>query len=264
MNATAQNASTPPVLDLKNGIARVTLNRPKQHNRLEPVDLKVLTDMFAQIAADPGARVLILTGVGKSFSSGFHLGALKDRSEGQRDDYDPNAFERMVNALEDLSVPTIARLNGGVYGGATDLALACDFRIGVDTCRMFMPAARLGIVYYEGGLRRYVTRLGLDNAKKLFLTGATIEAEEMLRMGYLHEVVALSDLDARVDARATELVANAPMSLAATKKSLNDIARGTFDSKDHRARQDQCATSQDHREGMQAWAERRAPVFQGK
>ena len=96
-----------------------------------------------------------------------------------------SAFEAVVNRLEDIGIPTICRLNGGVYGGSTDLALACDFRIGVDTCEMFMPAARLGLHYYKSGIARYVARLGLDNAKRLFLTAEKIGATEMLRIGYL-------------------------------------------------------------------------------
>jgi enoyl-CoA hydratase/carnithine racemase len=95
-------------------------------------------------------------------------------------------FETVVNRLEDIAVPTICRLNGGVYGGSTDLALACDFRIGVDSCEMFMPAARLGLHYYKSGIARYVSRLGVDNAEKLFLTARKIGAVEMLRIGYPH------------------------------------------------------------------------------
>src|ERR1700758_4442165 len=110
----------------------------------------------------------------------------------------------MVDRLEDLGVPTICRLNGGVYGGSTDLALACDFRIGVDTSEMFMPAARLGLHYYTSGIKRYVSRLGADNAKRLFLTAEKISAAEMLRIGYLTALVAPGALDAEVDRLATQ------------------------------------------------------------
>ena len=151
--------STIPVVSLAEGRAVVRLNRPREHNRLEPADLTLLQDTFGRVDADPTIRVLILTGTGKSFSSGFHIGALADRLAGKGGaDEDRDGFERMVDRLEALRVPTIAALNGSVYGGATDLALACDFRIGVEGMRLLMPAARLGIVYYESGIRRYVTR----------------------------------------------------------------------------------------------------------
>ena len=148
----------------------------------------------------------------------------------------PICSNAWVNRLEDLRVPTIAAMNGGVYGGATDLALACDFRIGVHGMRMFMPAARLGIVYYEGGLRRYVTRLGLNNAKRLFLTAATMEADDLLRMGFVSELVEPEQLDETVDALATQIAGNAPLAVAALKAALNDVAAGTLDPEAHARR----------------------------
>jgi enoyl-CoA hydratase len=256
--------STTPILTIAEGKALVRLNRPAEHNRLEPADLEALIEMYDRIARDSSVRVLVITGTGKSFSSGFHIGALKERKEGKQRDYDPNAFEKMVDRLEDLRVPTIAALNGGVYGGATDMALACDFRIGVEGCRMFMPAARLGIVYYNSGLRRYVSRLGLDNAKRLFLTAEPVEGPEMLRMGYLSELVPADQLMTRVDALASQIAGNAPLALAATKKALNDTAAGTLDATWHAGARRDCAASEDHQEGLRAWAEKRKPVFHGR
>ena len=127
--------STTPLVSVTYGRALVRLNRPREHNRLEPDDLAVLRETFTSVDADPSIRVLVLTGTGKSFSSGFHIGALADRLAGKDvGNEDRDAFERMVDRLEALRVPTIAALNGSVYRGATDLALACDFRIGVEGC----------------------------------------------------------------------------------------------------------------------------------
>ncbi len=256
--------STTPQLDIRNGKATIRLSRPAEHNRLEPIDLRILTEMFTELGSNPEARVVIITGTGKSFSSGFHIGALGDKEEGEPSDYDPNAFERMVDALENLSLPTIAALNGGVYGGSTDLALACDFRIGVEGMRMFMPAARLGIIYYESGVRRYVSRLGLSNAKRLFMTAEPVEADGMLAMGYLDEIVAKEELENRVDTLATQLAANAPMAVSGMKQAINAIAHGTFDREAHDANRARASQSDDHKEGLKAWAEKRKPVFQGR
>jgi enoyl-CoA hydratase len=254
-----------PVVSEADGRAVVRLNRSREHNRLEPADLAVLQDTFGRVDADPTIRVLILTGTGKSFSSGFHIGALAERLAGKRGaEEDRDGFERMVDRLEALRVPTIAALNGSVYGGATDLALACDFRIGVDGMRLLMPAARLGFVYYESGIRRYVTRLGVAAAKRLFLTSQPMDAIELLRVGYLDQIVPAGDLMARAEALAATLAANAPLAVAGLKRAINETAAGVLDREALGAVRALCTASADHAEGVRAWTEKRVPVFNGR
>jgi enoyl-CoA hydratase/carnithine racemase len=257
-------AATPPILTVAEGRALVRLNRPAQHNRLEPDDLETLSVIFDRVDRDGDIRALILTGTGKSFSSGFHIGALAERKAKADREHDPDAFERTVDRLEALRVPTIAALNGGVYGGSTDLALACDFRLGVPDTRMFMPAARLGIVYYPSGLRRYVNRLGLGAAKRMFLTAEPLGTAELLRIGYLDEVVPSDRLMARAEELAATIASNAPLAVAATKRALNEVAAGRLDADELREARRRCSASEDHQEGLRAWAEKRAPVFKGR
>ncbi len=257
--------STAPVVTIGDGRATIRLNRPREHNRLEPGDLVVLRETFTRIDRDPSVRVLVLTGTGKSFSSGYHIGALLERKAanpepGNADD----TFETVVNRLETLRIPTIAALQGSVYGGATDLALACDFRIGVAGMRMLMPAARLGIIYYPSGIERYVSRLGVAAAKRLFLTAEPIEAEEMRRIGYLDEIVPVDELAPRVDALAATLAANAPLALAGLKRAINEIAAGRLDRDALAAARTRSSASDDHAEALKAWSEKRKPVFSGR
>jgi enoyl-CoA hydratase/carnithine racemase len=257
--------STVPIVTIAEGRATIRLNRPREHNRLEPGDLAVLRETFTRIDHDPHVRVLVLTGTGKSFSSGYHIGALLERKAGkpepgQADD----TFEIVVNRLEALRVPTIAALQGSVYGGATDLALACDFRIGVEGMRMLMPAARLGIIYYPSGIERYVNRLGVAAAKKLFMTAEPIEAAEMHRIGYLDEIVAADELDARVDALAATLAANAPLALAGIKRAINETAAGRLDRDALGEARARSSASDDHAEALKAWSEKRKPLFRGQ
>jgi enoyl-CoA hydratase/carnithine racemase len=258
--------STTPIVTIANGRATIRLNRPREHNRLEPADLAVLCETFTRIDRDPDVRVLVLTGTGKSFSSGYHIGALLERkaepeaAKGNADD----SFETVVNRLEALRVPTIAGLQGSVYGGATDLALACDFRIGIAGMRMLMPAARLGIIYYPSGIERYVSRLGVAAAKRLFLTAEPIEAEEMRRIGYLDEIVPAETLEARVDALVAALAANAPLALAGLKRAINETAAGRLDHAAHAEARAAAAASDDHAEALRAWSEKRKPVFKGR
>ncbi len=258
--------STAPIVTIKDGRATIRLNRPREHNRIEPDDLAVLRETFTRIDEDPRVRVLVLTGTGKSFSSGYHIGALVERHATKRDGAEPgsDSFERVVDRIEALRVPTIAALNGGVYGGSTDLALACDFRIGVDGMKLLMPAARLGIVYYPSGIERYVARLGVAAAKQLFLTAQPIDTQEMLRIGYLDWCVPAGELMARVDALVATLAANAPLALAGLKRAINEIAGGRLDRAALAAARSHCAASEDHAEALKAWGEKRQPTFRGR
>ena len=264
MTAEIAEASAPIVM-IEGARATIRLNRPRQHNRIEPEDLTVLREAFDRIDADPEIRVLVLTGTGKSFSSGYHIGALVERQAVRQAGEEPgsDAFQQTVDRLEMLRVPTIAALNGSVYGGSTDLALACDFRIGVPGMRMLMPAARLGIIYYPSGIERYVARLGVAAAKKLFLTAQPIDEREMLRIGYLDEVVPADQLMARVEGLAAELAGNAPMALAGLKRAINETAGGRLDRDALAAARARCAASEDHAEALRAWSEKRPPKFRG-
>src|ERR1700694_4450678 len=225
----ATDMPSTPVLDIQGARATIRLNRPKHLNRLQPEDLDALITLFDRIESDPAIGVLVLTATGRAFSAGYDLGSIAERAASAQEQTAGSTFETVVNRLEDLALPTICRLNGGVYGGATDLALACDFRIGVDSCEMFMPAARLGLHYYKSGITRYVSRLGVDNAKRLFLTADRIGATEMLRIGYLTAMVPAEALDEEVDRLAAKLAANAPMAMRGMKRTINEFARGKLD-----------------------------------
>jgi enoyl-CoA hydratase/carnithine racemase len=258
----ATGAASTPVLDIDGARATIRLNRPKHLNRLQPDDLEALLKLFKAIEADPAIRVVVLTGTGRAFSAGYDLGSIKDRAASEPDDQTAgSAFEVVADRLEDLALPTICRLNGGVYGGATDLALACDFRIGVDTCELFMPAARLGLHYYKSGFARYVSRLGVNAAKKLFLTAQKIDAPEMLRIGYLTAMAPMEALDQEVDRLAAILAGNAPVAMRGMKRAINEFARGKLDEEatDRRARDSM--RSAEIKEGMKAFAEKRPPKF---
>ena len=257
--------ATLPLLSVAGSVATIRLNRPAVANRIEPADLVALMDYFDRIERDPAIRVLVLTGTGRHFSSGYHLGDLQDRASAQ-ETAAPRAtsFEDMVNRLDNLRLPTICRLNGGVFGGATDLALCCDFRIGDTNAQMFMPAARLGLHYYESGMVRYVTRLGVNAAKLLFLTARRIEAQEMFRIGYLTTLCEAGGLDAAVDALVQDLSNMAPLSVAGMKQAINEIARDSLDRDAFAERAKACFASEDIKEGLRAFHEKRPPRFSGR
>ena len=246
-----------PELQIQDHVATITLRRPEVANRLAPEDLAVLVDHVAAVNATEQVLVLRVRGQGKYFCSGYDIGKI---GAGGRS----VSFEAMVDAFEDARPVTIAALHGGVYGGGTDLALSCDFRIGARGIDMFMPAARLGLHFYQRGLERYVARLGLDTAKKLFLPAQRIDAEEMRACGFLTDLVAPEALDEAVERLSGQLAAMAPIALLGMKKHLNRIARGTLDVADLNRDMVRARDSEDIREGAKAWAEKRVPRFTGR
>ena len=222
MSEVSESDGFAPALAIHEGVARVTLRRPQQHNRLAPSDIPVLAAHIETIRHNTAVRVVVFTGEGtRTFSSGFTVESIVGHLDA--------AFENLLDAIEALPLPTICALNGGVYGGATDLALCCDFRIGVTGSRMFMPALKFGLHYYPGGIRRYVTRLGLTQAKKLFLTAMTIDAAEMYRIAYLTELVEPAELTATVNRYVEAILQTEPHVVGLMKGHLNAVADGRFD-----------------------------------
>lgn len=220
--AIEDDAGGPPRLELKGAVATIRLCRPREANRIAPEDPDVIQRHLRHIADVPRIRVVVLTGTGsRTFSSGYTLGAIRASLDSR--------FEDMLNAVERFPLPTLCALNGSVYGGATDLALCCDFRIGVTGSRFLMPAARIGLHYYPDGIRRYVQVLGLAAAKKLFLTAQTVGDAEMLRIGFLQDLVAPAELDAAVQRYVKAILACAPAVVATIKADLLAQANGTAD-----------------------------------
>ena len=256
MTEQPNRAASAPILSVDGGVATLTLNRPAHRNRLEAGDLRSLLAQFEQINADLAIRVLVLTANTQGqprpvFCAGYHLGSFGDEGS------DPQLFEHVANALAALRPITVCALNGSVYGGATDLMLACDLSIG-------LTGTELGLHYYPGGLQRYVARLGLSGAKRAFLTARPFTAEMLQRMGCFEALVGPDDFDATVRQLVGEVAALAPLAVQATKQSINEIAAGQPDLAAMRAREVLTSTSLDFAEGRQAFQDKRQPRFTGR
>jgi len=249
----------PPSLEVAGSIATLRLNRPRHHNRLEPEDLLRLVQLLDQVEADAALRVLVFTGTGRSFSAGYNIGKLGDGAGPEIPE-----FGTVADRIERCRLPTICALNGSVYGGAVDLAMAADFRIGIAGMSLTMPAARLGLHYYSSGLQRAVARIGLNAAKRLFLLAEPVGTEELLRMGFLDEAVPADAFEAHVAARAALLTERAPLAVQGMKAAMNDFARGEADLAAIEERHQQSQRSADLAEGRAAWLEKRAPRFAGR
>ena len=240
-------------------VATVTLDRPDKHNILRMAEVDDLIADLDALDADETLRVVVLTGAGdRSFSAGVDLGDVLTR------DWTDNPVERLAERIEALAPTTVCALNGNAYGAATDLALACDFRIGVDGMRIVMPTSRLGLVFHESGLRRHVERLGPQVARRFFLAAEEFDAATLLEIGYLDRLVPRGELGRSVDGFAGRLAGLSPLSLRITGKAIRGICRGDLDSSWLKGETVACFGTEDAAEGLAASRERRPPVFRGR
>jgi enoyl-CoA hydratase len=262
MTDTVQLATV--LLEIAGPRATITLNDPAKHNRLDPAGLSALRAAIEKVDADPEVRVTVITGAGdKTFCSGYDLGSIsasERRAQASNDD----SFEKVMDRLEAMRMPTLCALNGGVYGGATDLALACDFRLGVRGMKFFMPAARFGLHYYPGGLRRYTQKVSPSFAKRAFLLSEDFDDTELLAVGYLDWLVDRAEFKDKVEEKATKLASLAPLSMAGMKRAIEQFAQAAPDVPSIRTTAQACAGSEDLREGLAALRERRTPAFKGR
>ena len=246
-----------PTLGIRAGRATISLQRPEKRNRIEPDDITTIIGYCETIDSDNSVRSVVLTATGPVWCSGYHLGALAAGNSPR------HGFSELCDRIEAIRVPTIACLGGSLHGGGTDLGLSCDFRVGTSEIGLVMPAARIGLQYYASGLRRFVERIGPDATKRLFLTGERIESAELLRLGYLTEVVSVENLESRVDEIVDAVSAMAPLAVIDTKAAINQLASEGADLAAIEAGHVSSLGSHDHREAMAALKERRPARFTG-
>jgi enoyl-CoA hydratase/carnithine racemase len=251
-----------PLLDIAGSVATLTLRRPSLRNSLTDDDLNSLLAHFDAINRNTAVQVLVLRADTLEqkqavFSAGYNVGGFDN------DPMAPLFFEKIPEALERLRPVTICALNGSVYGGATDLVLACDFTVAQSGFTWRMPAAALGLHYYPSGLRRYVSRFGLQASKRAFLLGQSVPYESLDTLGIFEALVAADAFESAVQNLVNMLLNMAPLALTQTKKSLNEIAAGLYSEPALKERSRHSVHSQDFAEGRTAFAERRTPKFTG-
>ena len=251
--------ATLQVADVADGVRVLTLSHPERKNALDAGFLDALEEALSK---GSGVRAWLVRGEGEGvFSAGYDLTALKGFPEGS-----PLPDERLGVVLDRLSfhpAPSVALLTGLAVGAGCELAAACDFRVGSLGARFSMPPARLGVVYALKGLRRLRSRVGEQAARRMFLTGRVMGAEEAVRLGLLDVLADEAEVEAMALCR--ELAANSPLAVAGMKRGFELIdGASSEDLASYEVLRRVSFNSADAREGKEALLGRRAPVFQGK
>jgi enoyl-CoA hydratase len=235
-------------------------------NALDVATLKELRDRLVELREDGDARAIVLTGAGdRAFAAGADIKYMSDLDPGGAKEW--GALGHNVGQLLETSPrPTIAAVNGFALGGGCELALACDIRFAASTAKLGQPEINLGIIPGWGGTQRLARVCGLGVAKELILTGRIVDADEALRIGLVNGVCESGELMERTLETARLLASKSPVALAAAKRALNHALQG--DHVDNLAREadefGQLFGSEDAKEGLAAFVEKREPTFKGR
>ncbi|QFU76749.1 enoyl-CoA hydratase/isomerase family protein [Halioglobus maricola] len=239
-------------------VAELTLNKPEKHNSLGQEELEAIQGYLREVEADRDVRVLVVTGAGeKTFCAGA---ALNELGAGK---ISGDHFQATTDMLAHLPIPTIASLNGNVFGGGVELALSCDFRIGIEGSRMRVPAAAIGLCYPISGINRFVERLGVNLAKRILVASEQFSAQAMLEIGFVDHLVAPSERVEKTQELAQHIAGLAPLAVRAMKEILQQAAGAGIDPEAASVLSHRCLESDDLQEGFAAQREKRAPDFTG-
>ena len=248
--------------------ARVVINRPARRNAISLAAWQSLAAAFDNLAADPGVRVVVLTGVGdRAFCAGNDISEFSEKrsTPEQVEAYDA-VISHAYRVIGGIDKPLVARVRGFAVGGGFELMQLCDLQIASAGARFAMTPARLGLGYKLDDVQLLVDRIGPRAAREMLFTGRLFDATEAQRMGFVTRVVPDEDLDAAVDACVAAIAANAPLSIRAVKVAIGEAVKPPSDRDRDRcdALAAACNQSEDYREGQRAFAERRSPSFRGR
>jgi len=250
-------------------VARITISNPERRNALDHEILDTLAELLPRLDRGIETRCVMIAGAPPAFSAGYDLTAIpRETFERDAEALVAHPFHDAMEALAAHPWPTVAAINGHCLGGGLELAMTCDLRICAAGAKLGMPPAKLGLVYGHTGLRKFLDTLGLARTKELFLTGRNYEAERAERIGLVHEVVEDESFEGATIALAEAVAANAPLSTRGNKRAIETLNANPVLSEQQEAGlialRESCFASQDLREGIEAFAEKRKPRWKGQ
>lgn len=254
------------IYEKKDGVAKITLNRPDVMNALDP---KTLEEMYAaceDIENDISVRVAVITAIGKAFCTGADLTGIATIPEDKPRDYFLRLWNKVFTAIENLSVPVIASVNGIALAGGLELIMVCDLAIAGDNVKMSDQHANRGLVPGGGASQRLPRLIGLRKAKELLYTGDRITAAEAERIGLINKAVPADKLEEATNELVKKLLTKSPMAMKAVKKLVNRGMEGSLDTGLELEILAMTAhgTTEDFAEGVKSFLEGRQPQFPGK
>jgi enoyl-CoA hydratase/carnithine racemase len=250
-------------------VARLRLDNPEKRNALDHEVLDALAAALPELDRGIETRCVLITGTGSMFSAGYDIGSIPEESfERDAEALVAHPFHAAMEALAAHPWPTVAAINGHCLGGGLELAVTCDLRVCAAGAKLGMPPAKLGLIYGHTGLRKFIQLIGVGSTKELFLTGRNTSAERAEEIGLVNQVISPEGLSEAAIELAAEIAANAPLSMKGNKRAIETLlANPVLSPEQERELVDlrqSCFASEDFREGIRAFSEKRKPRWQGR
>jgi enoyl-CoA hydratase/carnithine racemase len=250
-------------------VARFTIANPEKRNALDHDILDALAHVLPSLDEGIETRCVLITGRGSVFSAGYDIGGIPEASfDEDAEALIAHPFHDAMEAVSSHPYPVVAGINGHCLGGGLELAVRCDLRVCAAEAKLGMPPARLGLIYGHTGLERFIDVIGVAHTKELFLLGRNLEASHAQAIGLVNQVVAADETEAASVALAAEVAAGAPLAARGNKRAIEALARHPVLSPEQERElvelRRSCFASEDFREGIRAFAEKRKPRWRGR